>query len=114
MKQIAGMICSRLGISSTDLRGASGGQSGPDLLLSKAAQTKFPWVVEIKRQELLQIPAWIRQAEKYAESTGLKPLVVFKQNHEKVYCIMRFDDLLAFMQSYNALAELHKKSTTTP
>jgi hypothetical protein len=109
MKQIAEMICRRINISPTDLRGASGGQSGPDLLLSKAAQAKFPWVVEIKRQETLALPMWLRQVEGYAEKTGLKPMVIFKRNNQPVYCVLRFDDLLSYVQSYNSLSELHRK-----
>lgn len=49
--------------------------------------------VEVKRQERLSIPAWVKQAEDDCPEGDI-PLVVFRQSREPWRVVIRLDDLL--------------------
>src|SRR5690349_9145817 len=95
-----------------DVRSTSMGASGEDLLLSPAARTRFPFYVEAKNQEALNIWKALEQAEKGAQARmrghgtwlGSSPpdaLVVFRRNHSPTYAALRFDALLDLLyQAY--------------
>lgn len=70
------------------------GESGCDVKLSSAAKAKFPFAVECKNQENLNIWAALRQAEDHASKSDTIPLVVFTRNHSQVYVALPLDDFL--------------------
>jgi hypothetical protein len=47
---------------------------------------------EVKRQETLRIPTWLRQANKDAPA-GDTPVVVFRQSNDLWYAALTLDDL---------------------
>jgi hypothetical protein len=49
--------------------------------------------LEVKRQELLDIMRWMRQAEREAED-GTIPIVVFRRSREPWYVVLPLDDFL--------------------
>ena len=49
--------------------------------------------LEVKRQERLALPAWLRQAEEEAPD-GTMPVVVFRQNREQWYVCLSLADFL--------------------
>lgn len=79
-------------LTERDVASTSMGVSGADVKLSEKASEVFPFSVECKNQESLNIWAALSQAEENAE--GLYPLVVFKRNRSKVYAAI---DLSVFM-----------------
>jgi hypothetical protein len=70
------------------------GTQGDDILLSEAAVKKFPFSVEVKCQETLNIWAAIKQVEVRATQ---KPLVAFKRNRTEMYCVLKLSDLLELL-----------------
>jgi hypothetical protein len=72
------------------------GVSGDDVQLSEAAAKLFPFSVEAKNTEKLNIWAALEQSE--SGNRDLTPLVVFKRNRSDVYCAMKFDDLLRILE----------------
>ncbi len=72
------------------------GVSGEDVQLSEAAVKKFPFSVEAKNTEKLNIWAALEQSE--TDNRDLTPLVVFKRNRSEVFCAMKFDDLLKLLK----------------
>tara|TARA_R100000005_G_C4867093_1_gene125463 strand:- start:259 stop:603 length:345 start_codon:yes stop_codon:yes gene_type:complete len=75
-----------------DVRSITMGDSGEDILLSPAARRLFPFSVECKNQEKLNIWSALEQAE---ENSGNHiPLVIFKRNRTKTYAVLEFDNLL--------------------
>ena len=78
-----------------DVRSTSMGASGEDLLLSPAARKLFPFSVECKNQESLNIWSAIEQAEN--NSGNHIPLVIFKRNRTKTYAVLEFDKLLKLL-----------------
>ena len=75
-----------------DVRSITMGDSGEDILLSPAARKLFPFSVECKNQEKLNIWSALEQAED--NSGNHIPLVIFKRNRTKTYAVLEFDNLL--------------------
>ena len=78
-----------------DVRSITMGDSGEDILLSPAARKLFPFSVECKNQEKLNIWSSLEQAE--INSDKHIPLVVFKRNRSKTYAVLEFDKLLELL-----------------
>lgn len=78
-----------------DVRSITMGDSGEDILLSPAARRVFPFSVECKNQEKLNIWSSLEQAE--GNSGNHPPLVIFKRNRTKTYAVLEFDELLKLL-----------------
>ena len=78
-----------------DVRSITMGDSGEDILLSPAARRLFPFSVECKNQEKLNIWSALEQAEE--NSGDHSPLVIFKRNRSKTYAVLEFDKLLELL-----------------
>ena len=77
-QQFMQLLIEKLDIDSEDIESRSMGAGGEDLIMSKAARHKFPFSVECKNQERLNIWAAWEQAQK---NKGIyEPLVVIKKN----------------------------------
>lgn len=77
--------------------------TGPDLVLSPLALSHFPFVIECKNCEKLNIWKALEQAESHAEGHGSKgatPLLVFKRNHTEAYVALKFDRFLELMKGH--------------
>ena len=82
-------------LESDDVRSITMGDSGEDILLSPAARRLFPFSVECKNQEKLNIWSALEQAEE--NSGDHVPLVIFKRNRTKTYAVLEFDKLLELL-----------------
>ena len=78
-----------------DVRSITMGDSGEDILLSPAARRLFPFSVECKNQEKLNILEALYQAE--GNSVKHTPLVIFKRNRSKTYAVLEFKELLKLL-----------------
>jgi hypothetical protein len=78
-----------------DVRSITIGDSGEDILLSPAARRLFPFSVECKNQEALNIWSSLEQAEN--NSGKHTPLVIFKRNRSKTYAVLEFEELLQLL-----------------
>ncbi len=89
-----------------DIRSTSMGAGGEDVQLSTAARLVYPYSIECKNTQTLNIWKALSQAEENAtpieytdgrcEMTIVPsvPLVVFKRNHSKVYVALEFEEFL--------------------
>ena len=78
-----------------DVRSITMGESGEDILLSPAARRVFPFSIECKNQEKLNIWSSLEQAE--GNSGNHPPLLIFKRNRSKTYAVLEFDELLKLL-----------------
>ena len=78
-----------------DIRSTSMGAPGEDIQFSPAARAMYPWSVECKNVENLNIWKALEQAE--SNSKGHQPIVVFKKNQEEPHAAMEFE---YFMELY--------------
>lgn len=79
-------------LTENDIRSTSMGASGVDIQMSEAALKIYPFSIECKCQESLNIWAALEQAE---ENKGKHiPLLCFKRNHTDIYVALRLEDFL--------------------
>lgn len=98
---IAITIRALLGIPEPDLRPAIMGENGCDLKLSSAARAVFPFGVEIKKRETINIWSALKQAEENAAAEGLRPLLIFSRNRSKTYACLPLADFLEMVEAMN-------------
>ena len=78
-----------------DIRPAIMGESGIDIKLSNHARQFFPWGVECKCQECINVWTSFEQAENNAKiEKTVRPLLVFKRNRSETYVMMKWSDFL--------------------
>lgn len=77
-----------------DIRVTSSGATGEDLMLSPAAQAKYPFAIEVKNQERMNIWDAFEQAQVHAEKSGRTPLLAFRRNRSELMVSLRLEDFL--------------------
>ena len=84
-----------LNIHPEDIESRSMGAGGEDLIMARAARETFPYSIECKNQEKLNIWDSLKQAESNAGKHI--PLLVFKRNRSKIYATIEFERLLELL-----------------
>ncbi|PKG31427.1 hypothetical protein [Methanoregula sp.] len=77
-----------------DIRPAITGQSGIDILLSSRARDLFPYAVECKNQEALNIWECLKQAEENGKKEWMVPLLIFRRHRTKTYVAIEWTEFL--------------------
>tara|TARA_B100001540_G_scaffold33266_1_gene29246 strand:- start:32 stop:550 length:519 start_codon:yes stop_codon:yes gene_type:complete len=85
-----------------DVTSRSMGAGGEDILLSPAARRLFPFSVECKNCERLNVWSAIEQAEANLPRSDVTGLVVFSRNHAKTYVAFEWKGFLALLERVNA------------
>ena len=75
------LLIEKLDIHPEDVESRSMGAGGEDLIMARAAREKFPFSIEAKNQEKLNIWEAYKQASE--NSGNYEPLVVLKRNNHK-------------------------------
>ena len=93
------LLIEKLDIDSEDIESRSMGAGGEDLIMSKAARTKFPYSIECKNQEKLNIwSAW----EQANSNRGIyEPLVVIKRNGTAPLVVLDAENFLDYVKEFN-------------
>ena len=96
-------VCKKLldvsqGLEPDDIRSASMGAPGEDILFSPAARRQFPFSIECKNVEKLSIWAAIEQARDNAKD--YVPAVVFTKNREIPQIALPFEKFLEIYKVY--------------
>ena len=93
------LLIEKLDIDPEDIESRSMGAGGEDLIMSKAARNKFPYSVECKNQERLNIWAAWEQAN---GNKGLyEPLVVIKKNGVRPLVVLDAENFLDMIRNFN-------------
>lgn len=91
--RVAARLRAKFNLAASDCRPAVMGENGPDIHLSEAARAKFPFAVECKNTERLNVWQALEQAQRNA-SDGQRPILVFSRNRAKTYVTLTIDDFL--------------------
>jgi hypothetical protein len=75
------------------------GVTGPDLHFSPRASKMFPFTVECKNREAMNIWEALAQAEAHKGAPGSKPVLFFKRNRSELYVSMKAEDLMQLLLS---------------
>ena len=74
-------LIEELDVHPEDIESRSMGAGGEDLIMARAAREKFPYSVECKNQEKLNV--WESYSQATENSGGYEPIVVIKRNNHK-------------------------------
>ena len=86
-------LIENLNIHPEDIESRSMGAGGEDLIMARAAREKFPYSIECKNQEKVNVWSAYEQA---SENSGkYEPIAVIKKNNQKPLVVI---DLEAFVQ----------------
>ena len=91
------LLIEKLEVHPEDIESRSMGAGGEDLIMSRSAREKFPYSIECKNQESLNI--WKSYEQAQQNSGNYEPIVVLKRNNVKTLVLVDADYFV----------ELHKK-----
>ena len=93
------LLIEKLDIDPEDIESRSMGAGGEDLIMSKAARSKFPYSVECKNQQRLNIwTAW----EQASNNSGVyEPIVVIKRNGVPPLVVLEAENFLDYVKEFN-------------
>ena len=74
-------LIEELGVHPEDVESRSMGAGGEDLIMARAAREKFPYSIECKNVEKLNV--WDAYEQAKANSGDYEPIVVMKKNGKK-------------------------------
>ena len=75
------ILIEKLEVHPEDIESRSMGVGGEDLIMSRSAREKFPYSIECKNQESLNI--WKSYEQAQQNSGNYEPIVVIKRNNVK-------------------------------
>lgn len=78
-----------------DIRVTPSGVTGPDLQLSPKAKKKFPFAIECKNVEKLNIWKALEQSESHTNHDT--PLLVFTRNRSNMYVSLSLEEFLSLL-----------------
>ena len=91
------ILIEKLEVHPEDIESRSMGAGGEDLIMSRSAREKFPYSIECKNQESLNI--WKSYEQAQQNSGNYEPIVILKRNNVKPLVLVDADYFV----------ELHKK-----
>ena len=80
-KWVRDQLIEQLEIHPEDIESRSMGAGGEDLIMARAARSKFPFSVECKNVEKLNV--WEAYEQAKANSGDYEPIVIMKKNFKK-------------------------------
>jgi len=82
-----------------DVMTPSYGQTGPDIIFSKAGLKLVGWNFEVKNQNKMKgVYDWYKQSKRHSRGNKLKPCVVMKMNSRDPLVIIDFEDFLKLIK----------------
>ena len=94
------LLIEKLDVHPEDIESRSMGAGGEDLIMARAARKKFPYSIECKNQENVNVWKAYEQAEE--NSGDYEPIVVLKRNNTKPLVLVDAD---YFVRLHNELVD---------
>ena len=98
-QQFRELLIEKLDIDPEDIESRSMGAGGEDLIMSKAARTKFPYSIECKNQERMNI--WSAWEQANGNKGMYEPLVVIKKNGVRPLVVLDAENFLEMIKEFN-------------
>ena len=105
-QQFRDLLIEKLDIHPEDIESRSMGAGGEDLVMARAAREKFPFSVECKNVEKLNVWEAYNQAKENSTPSRLsgneyEPLVVMKKNNHKALVVLDAEKFVEICQKLN-------------
>ena len=94
------LLIEKLDIHPEDIESRSMGAGGEDLIMARAAREKFPYSVECKNQEKVNI--WESYKQAVENSKDYEPILIIKRNNQKPLVLI---DAEHFLKLHNRVAK---------
>lgn len=94
-KWVVEKLIEEYNIHPEDIKSCSMGAGGEDIVMARAAREKFPFSVECKNVERLNV--WEAYEQACANSNGYEPIVVMKKNRKKPLVVMDAEEFIKLM-----------------
>ena len=101
---VRNILIEKLDVHPEDVESRSMGSGGEDLIMARAARSKFPYSIECKNQESVNV--WKSYAQAKGNAGEYEPLVVLKRNNNKALVLM---DAEYFIALHKVIKELANK-----
>tara|TARA_R100000664_G_C2652304_1_gene72382 strand:- start:51 stop:398 length:348 start_codon:yes stop_codon:yes gene_type:complete len=98
-QQFRDLLIEELGIHPEDIESRSMGAGGEDLIMARAAREKFPYSIECKNVEKLNVWEAYKQAEE--NSKNYEPVVVMKKNNHKTLVVIDAEHFVKIHKDFN-------------
>ena len=85
-QQFRDLLIEELNIHPEDIESRSMGAGGEDLIMARAAREKFPYSIECKNVEKLNV--WEAYKQAGENSKNYEPVVVMKKNNHKTLVVI--------------------------
>ena len=85
-KWVVNKLIETFDIHPEDIKSCSMGAGGEDVVMAIASRERFPFSVECKNVEKLNV--WDAYEQAKANSNGYEPIVVMKKNHKKPLVVL--------------------------
>ena len=85
-----------LGIHPEDIESRSMGAGGEDLIMARAAREKFPYSIECKNVEKLNV--WEAYEQAKSNSNDYEPIVIMKKNQKKPLVVVDADFFISLFK----------------
>lgn len=95
-KWVREQLIEQLEIHPEDIESRSMGAGGEDLIMARAAREKFPFSVECKNVEKLNV--WEAYEQAKANCGVYEPIVVMKKNHKKPLVVMDAENFIKMLR----------------
>ena len=94
------LLIEKLDVHPEDIESRSMGAGGEDLIMARAARKKFPYSIECKNQENVNV--WKAYEQAKENSGDYEPIVVLKRNNAKPLVLVDAD---YFVRLHNELVD---------
>ena len=95
-KWVVNKLIDTFDIHPEDIKSCSMGAGGEDVVMARAAREKFPFSVECKNVEKLNV--WDAYEQAKANSSGYEPIVVMKKNHKKPLVVLDAEHFISMVK----------------
>ena len=93
------LLIEKLNIHPEDIESRSMGAGGEDLIMARAAREKFPYSVECKNQEKINL--WESYNQARQNSKNHEPVVILKRNNSKPLILVDAEYFVKLHQNVN-------------
>ena len=95
----ANVLVETLGLDSEDIESRPMGSQGEDIILGKQSRQLFPFSVECKNQEAVNV--WKAYEQASENCKGYEPLVVIKRNRHKPLVVVDAEHFVNIVKGHN-------------
>ena len=98
------LLIEKLDVHPEDIESRSMDAGGEDLIMARAAREKFPFSIECKNVEKLNVWEAYKQAKENAGK--YVPIVVMKRNQEKPLIVIDAEEFVNIMENVNGKKDI--------